>query len=238
MIPYVLAAIGGYLIANQPKKYAKGGIAYPDLSKMKPMVVNEEMSKIDFEKKSLDEALQNKLITEKEYDVLLKKLMGQPKTKRRIKPQNVKVDSVPELKLTFLEYDKMPSARKITSSNESFNLFLDIWDKDTLPIQESMYALFLSQNNKPKGYHFISKGSINGTVADIELISALAIKSLSKGVIIAHNHPSNNLTPSNSDINLSIKLKQALALFDINLLDSLIITPNLKYNSLYENGLL
>jgi DNA repair protein RadC len=72
---------------------------------------------------------------------------------------------------------------------------------------------------------------------DIEMISGMAVKSLSKGVMIAHNHPSGNTTPSDADKNITKQLYQALKLFNITLLDSIILTED-SYLSFANEGLL
>ena len=53
----------------------------------------------------------------------------------------------------------------------------------------------------------------------------MALKSLASGLILSHNHPSGNLTPSDSDIKLTNKFKEACSLLDISLLDHIIISP-------------
>jgi DNA repair protein RadC len=98
-------------------------------------------------------------------------------------------------------------------------------------------VLFVNKNNKPKGFYHHSSGGIDGTVMDIQMISGMAIKSLSKGVIIAHNHPSGNRQPSDADERITEQMKQALKLFNIQLLDSLILTEN-SYLSFKEEGIL
>jgi DNA repair protein RadC len=72
---------------------------------------------------------------------------------------------------------------------------------------------------------------------DIQMISGMAVKSLSKGVIIAHNHPSGNIQPSEADKKITEQMKQALQLFNIKLLDSLILTEN-NYLSFANMGIL
>jgi DNA repair protein RadC len=65
----------------------------------------------------------------------------------------------------------------------------------------------------------------------------MAVKSLSKGVIIAHNHPSGNIQPSEADKKITEQMKEALQLFNIKLLDSLILTEN-NYLSFANMGIL
>jgi DNA repair protein RadC len=72
---------------------------------------------------------------------------------------------------------------------------------------------------------------------DIQMISGMAVKSLAKGVIIAHNHPSGSINPSDADNKITKQLKQALDLFKIKLLDSIILTEK-SYFSFANEGLI
>lgn len=110
---------------------------------------------------------------------------------------------------------------QITQSSDAMEVFRKIWDNDSLPIYESMIALYLNRNNNTVGWLKVSQGGMSGTVVDIRLIMAAAINSMSSSIIICHNHPSGNTEPSQPDINVAKKLKDAANVFDIKLLDSL-----------------
>ena len=116
--------------------------------------------------------------------------------------------------------------KKITSSNDSVDIFRSMWGKDTINAYEQAYVIFLNKGMKPIGYYHHSSGGIDGTIMDIQMISGMAVKSLAKGVIIAHNHPSGNTKPSDADERITTQMKQALKLFNIQLLDSIILTEN------------
>jgi len=127
--------------------------------------------------------------------------------------------------------------KQILSSDDAVDIFRQIWEKDTINANEQAYVLFVNTNNKPKGFYHHSSGAIDGTIMDIQMISGMAVKSLSKGVIIAHNHPSGNIQPSEADKKITEQMKQALQLFNIKLLDSLILTEN-NYLSFANMGIL
>lgn len=91
---------------------------------------------------------------------------------------------------------------------------------------EQFYAMYLNRANHVLGVDRISSGGISGTVVDTRLICKPAIMQLASSVIVAHNHPSGNLKPSSADIEITKKLKEGLKLFDIKLLDHLIITDS------------
>jgi len=118
---------------------------------------------------------------------------------------------------------------QITNSDDVYSFVKDIIGKG-MDIQEQFIVLYLNTSNKLIGYYKHTVGTINSTQADIELISAVAIKTLAKNVIIAHNHPSGNKKPSEADKAITKKLKDALKYFEINLIDHIIATSSGYYS--------
>jgi len=118
---------------------------------------------------------------------------------------------------------------KITCSQDAAEYIRNFYHED-IGIYESFFMLILNRANTTVGYVKISQGGVAGTVADISLIAKYAVQSLASAVIIAHNHPSGNKTPSSNDQNLTKKVKEALKLFDITLLDHVILTPDSFYS--------
>ena len=84
----------------------------------------------------------------------------------------------------------------------------------------------------------MSSGGITGTLVDLRILFAVALKTLAISIIISHNHPSGILRPSHSDIILTNKIKKASELLDIKLLDHIIITPSQEYFSFADDGIL
>lgn len=123
----------------------------------------------------------------------------------------------------------------VSSSNDAFFALKHLFD-DFINIYESFYILLLQKNNKIKGFAKISQGGRDSTVVDVSIIAKYAVEALASGVILAHNHPSGNLQPSNADIEMTKKIKKALDFFDIQILDHIIITDN-NYFSFADNGL-
>jgi DNA repair protein RadC len=89
---------------------------------------------------------------------------------------------------------------------------------------EEFWAIYLSRNNSIIHYAKIGQGGISATIADIRIILKTAIEQLASGIIICHNHPSGNIKPSESDISLTNRIKEAAKLLEINLLDHIIFT--------------
>ena len=106
---------------------------------------------------------------------------------------------------------------------------------DDINIYESFFILLLNRANNTTGFAKISQGGTAGTVVDIKIIAKYAVESLSSAVIICHNHPSGNIKPSEADINITKKIKDALLLLDISLTDHIILSEN-NYYSFADNG--
>ncbi len=145
---------------------------------------------------------------------------------------------VNEIKISYME-SVIPSLRKeISSSKDAFELLYGNWNKNTIGLHETFKVVLLNNSNKVKGIYQLSQGSITGTMVDLRILFAVIIKSLSVGIILTHNHPSGKLKPSETDKQLTEKIKKAATFFDIKVLDHLIIAPDGTYYSFADNNLL
>lgn len=126
--------------------------------------------------------------------------------------------------------------KKITSSILS-NEFIRQFYLDDLEIYESFFLLLLNNQNQTIGYAKISQGGITGTVVDVRIVAKYVVDSLATGIILAHNHPSGTLSPSEADKKITEKIKQAMYFFDVKVLDHIILTAD-SYFSFADNGIL
>ncbi len=124
--------------------------------------------------------------------------------------------------------------KKITSSNSVFEYVQPIIGE--LP-HEEFWILYLNNSNKIIKSAQLSKGGITGTVVDVRLAFKEALQLGAVGIILAHNHPSGTLKPSQADIQLTKKLKIAGESLDIKVLDHLIITEKAYFSFADENML-
>lgn len=100
---------------------------------------------------------------------------------------------------------------------------------------EEFWILLLNKRNEITTIRQVSKGGVSATVVDAKVLFRLAIEAGASSVILVHNHPSGNLTPSRSDIDLTKKLVKAGEALDITVLDHLIVSE-LGYRSLADEG--
>ena len=119
---------------------------------------------------------------------------------------------------------------KLTNSKEVFNFIISKWNLNIIEFQEESKIILVNRANFVIGIHDLSKGGISGTVVDIRIILSIALKCNASGIILIHNHPSGNLTPSEADKVITRKLKNACELIDQTLIDHLIISKHDFYS--------
>jgi DNA repair protein RadC len=123
---------------------------------------------------------------------------------------------------------------KITGSRDVYELM----KSDLLDIpHEEFWILLVNRANRVIKKVQISQGGVAGTVADPKIIFKLAVENLASGIILAHNHPSGNLTASQADINLTQKLKEGAKLLEMQVLDHIILAGQ-KYFSFADEGMI
>jgi DNA repair protein RadC len=145
------------------------------------------------------------------------------------------ISNVSEIEISYTPTQLSFNRQTIKCSNDFYEVFKQLFDAKLLNVREECFAIFLNRSNRIAGWYKVSSGGITGTVVDIRLTLSIALKSLSSGLLIAHNHPSGNLMPSSIDKGLTVKLKEAANLMDIKLIDHLIIT-NEGYYSFADEG--
>ncbi len=149
---------------------------------------------------------------------------------------NILNSNLAEIKITYRNRQKFSEMRKITCPKDAEDVLRSVWS-DQIEYREEFAILCLNRANKVLGYSFISSGGIAGTVVDPKVVFQIALKSNASNIILAHNHPSGNTQPSNSDIQITNKIKQAGKLLEINVFDHLILTSESFYSMADEGDL-
>jgi DNA repair protein RadC len=103
--------------------------------------------------------------------------------------------------------------------------------------QEVFAVVYLNRGNRILSLETISEGGLTGTVADPRIILKKALEQDATSLVLCHNHPSGNLTPSKADEQLTYKIKQAAALMDIAVLDHIIVSQE-GYFSFADEGMI
>ncbi|MEK6450239.1 MULTISPECIES: RadC family protein [Myroides] len=123
---------------------------------------------------------------------------------------------------------------KITSSKDVFEIMNPIIGSLD---HEEFWVIFLNNSNKIKFKTSLSKGGMTGTVVDIRVLFQIALEQKATGIILSHNHPSGKLKPSEADISITKKIKEAGKVMDVQVLDHVIVTEY-SYYSFADEGLL
>ncbi|UBZ07616.1 DNA repair protein RadC [Salegentibacter mishustinae] len=124
--------------------------------------------------------------------------------------------------------------KKITSSASVFELMQPIIGE---LYHEEFWIIYLNNSNKVIEQLQLSKGGITGTLVDVRITLRKALEVGATSIILAHNHPSGTLRPSEADKQLTQKLKTAAQSLDIKVLDHLIVTEK-SYFSFADEGVL
>lgn len=143
---------------------------------------------------------------------------------------------LPELKLVYKTREDFVK-EKISSPSDCSKVLRKMFDADTIEYCEEAILLLLNRANETIGFLKISSGGTAGVMMDQKIIFATALKGGASAIIVAHNHPSGNLTPSQQDIDVTRKLVKCGEFMDLPILDHLIITKE-SYFSFQENGLI
>ena len=125
---------------------------------------------------------------------------------------------------------------QVKNADNAFEYFSRAYDEGTIALCEEFMVLLLNRANRVMGCLKLSKGGLTGTVVDLRILFGTALKAMASSIIIAHNHPSNNLVPSQEDRDLTRKIKDAGKLLDIQLLDHLILGTDDNYISFANEG--
>jgi DNA repair protein RadC len=138
-----------------------------------------------------------------------------------------------QFKIVWSNKNKSLPQATIKDSSDVAEYMYNFYDKRTIEYTETSYMLVLNQANDVIGVHKLSEGGLTGTIIDTRAVCIAALLLNAKAVILSHNHPSGNLKPSKADIDLTYKIKDALKLLEIDLLDHVIVSKD-SYRSLYE----
>lgn len=144
---------------------------------------------------------------------------------------------VNEVEIIYCNTTPYQDRIQICSSATAYEILLATWNANRIDMVEQFKILLLDQQNSCLGVSEIATGGTSTCIADPKVIFATALKARATGIILAHNHPSGNLQPSEADKALTRKLKDGGRLLDITVLDHLIVTAR-NYRSFADEGLM
>ncbi len=130
--------------------------------------------------------------------------------------------------------DDILNKKKITTSHEVYEYFQPLMGDIS---HEEFWVLMLNRANKIIERQKISQGGMAGTVIDVKIIFRKALEARASSIILCHNHPSGNTSPSKSDIEITKKLYDAGKTMDISILDHVILSDH-DYFSFADKGMI
>ena len=122
---------------------------------------------------------------------------------------------------------ELDRAKKVASSFDTFEILKPYFDGLTT---EHFYIMLVNRANRVIKIEKISEGGVSGTVVDPKMVFYHALMNKASGLILAHNHPSQNCRPSESDLKLTQRLKEGGNLLEISILDHIIFAGNNHYS--------
>lgn len=131
------------------------------------------------------------------------------------------MNTISEIQVSY--HPKSSGKPLIKTSQDAYEVIKPLYNEDMLQYKEIFMVLYLNRANRVLGYHEHSIGSDTGTVVSVKQIIAIALKVNSSSLILVHNHPSGSTKPSSQDIEITKRLREAACLFEIKVLDHLII---------------
>jgi DNA repair protein RadC len=102
---------------------------------------------------------------------------------------------------------------------------------------EQFWVLLLNRSNKIIHVRMVSTGGLHSTVVDTRMIFRIAMEHLASAIVLCHNHPSGNVSPSNSDVQLTTRLRDAGKILEVPVVDHIIIGDR-QYYSFADEGLI
>jgi len=143
--------------------------------------------------------------------------------------------AVSEIELIYRNKLKPEDRLKIQDATTAYEILMTVWDLNKIELVEQFYVMMLDRNNACIGVSNVATGGVTSCIVDPRIVFGIALKSRATGLILAHNHPSGNLVPSNADKQLTHKLREGGKLLDISVLDHLIISGK-DYSSFANMG--
>lgn len=142
---------------------------------------------------------------------------------------------VAEMELTYHNKQATKDRPIVNSSKAAYEVLSNMWDRNKIELVEHFKILLLNRNYRCLGIADIAIGGTAACVADPRIIFATALKANATNIILAHNHPSGNLTPSEEDKQITDQMIKGGKYLQINICDHLILSST-EYLSMADEG--
>jgi DNA repair protein RadC len=147
------------------------------------------------------------------------------------------VFKVSEIEISYRPAFKLSERPKVTSSNIAYSILDQSWDHNKMELLEEFKVLLLNRQNRVLGVLNVAQGGFSEVMIDPKVVFSAALKACASGIILSHNHPSSELSPSEADIRLTRKMLEGGKLLGIEVLDHLILSAY-GYYSFRDEGMM
>ncbi|GAB5527499.1 MAG: JAB domain-containing protein [Roseivirga sp.] len=144
---------------------------------------------------------------------------------------------VADIKISYHPKIKIRDCAKVKNGTDAATLFRENWDDTQIGFVEEMKVMLLNRGGRVLGIAAVSKGGMGGTYCDPKVIFCTALKAGASQIILAHNHPSGEIKPSQPDLRLTRKLCDGARLLELCVLDHIILTED-RHLAFSEEGLM
>ncbi|EDM35967.1 DNA repair protein [Pedobacter sp. BAL39] len=144
---------------------------------------------------------------------------------------------IPEIKLMYNPRVKASDRPKVGNAKETYKIFIQDWNRHKIYLIEQFKILLIDKRMSVLGIVTIGSGGLDGVYVDPKMVFAPAIISGASAIVLAHNHPSGEVTPSPADIKLTNDLVTLGEILHVKVLDHLIVTRG-HYFSFIDNQLI
>lgn len=145
---------------------------------------------------------------------------------------------IAEVKVSYTSKVKAKDRVVIRTSADAYNAVRSLYDEDTIDYVESSHVLLLNRANQIIGKKLLSTGGTSSCIVDVKVIAQISLSTNAHAIIMTHNHPSGKISASDQDVQITRRVKDALDLFDIKVLDHIIVTSDNGYTSMADEGLM
>lgn len=145
--------------------------------------------------------------------------------------------NITEVELVYHNKTKPNDRPAVGCSSQAYDLLLKSWDMNKIDLQEQFRIMLLDRKNACIGISTVALGGISSCLVDLKIAFATALKATASKIILAHNHPSGNKSPSEEDKRLTTKFAAAGKLLELPVVDHIIVTRD-SYTSFADEGIL
>jgi DNA repair protein RadC len=143
-----------------------------------------------------------------------------------------------ELSVYYKYHSSLNDRPVIKDVTDAAKIAMKVIDQERVGLQEQFAVIYLNRAHAVIGTLNTFSGTISCTTVDFRIIVGTGLKLMASAVVLAHNHPSGNMEPSNQDISLTKRLKEAFQIMDMVLLDHIIVGPEGRFSSFIQMNLI